>query len=159
MALQVRVDGTTKTTKQNIRIANDQGSIIGLSVSFYKSEATGHVQERVMVWRESDAGKPLDFSFVSNRVPCLSAQTPSQGITAVSLAHRACSDMYKRVWHSPWQPAPPSCRLQHFPSATDFQTFQCSQLTLCKLSNFLCINVISRMDIIIVPTSLGCHDD
>ena len=45
-----------KQTKQNIRIANDQGSIIGLSVSFYKSEATGHVQERVMVWRESDAG-------------------------------------------------------------------------------------------------------
>ena len=113
-----------KQTKQNIRIANDQGSIIGLSVSFYKSEATGHVQERVMVWRESDAGKRLDSSFVSNRAPCLSAQTPSQGITAVSLAHRACSDMYKRVWHSPWQPAPPSCRLQHFPSATDFQTFQ-----------------------------------
>ena len=113
-----------KQTKQNIRIANDQGSIIGLSVSFYKSEATGHVQERVMVWRESDAGKRLDSSFVSNRAPCLSAQTPSQGITAVSLAHRACSDMYKRVWHSPWQPAPPSYRLQHFPSATDFQTFQ-----------------------------------
>ena len=113
-----------KQTKQNIRIANDQGSIIGLSVSFYKSEATGHVQERVMVWHESDAGKRLDSSFVSNRAPCLSAQTPSQGITAVSLAHRACSDMYKRVWHSPWQPAPPSCRLQHFPSATDFQTFQ-----------------------------------
>ena len=113
-----------KQTKQNIRIANDQGSIIGLSVSFYKSEATGHVQERVMVWRESDAGKRLDSSFVSNRAPCLSAQTPSQGITAVSLAHRACSDMYKRVWHSPWQPAPPSCRRQHFPSATDFQTFQ-----------------------------------
>ena len=113
-----------KQTKQNIRIANDQGSIIGLSVSFYKSEATGHVQERVMVWRESDAGKRLDSSFVSNRAPCLSAQTPSQGITAVSLAHRACSDMYKRVWHSPWQPAPPSCRIQHFPSATDFQTFQ-----------------------------------
>lgn len=113
-----------KQTKQNIRIANDQGSIIGLSVSFYKSEATGHVQERVMVWRESDAGKRLDSSFVSNRAPCLSAQTPSQGITAVSLAHRACSDMYKSVWHSPWQPAPPSCRLQHFPSATDFQTFQ-----------------------------------
>ena len=113
-----------KQTKQSIRIANDQASTIGLSVSFHKSEATGHVQQRVMVWRDSDAGKRLDFSFVSNRAPCLSAQTPSQGVTAVSLAHRACSDMYKRVSRSPWQPAPPSCRLQHFLSATDFQTFQ-----------------------------------
>ncbi|MXQ86998.1 hypothetical protein E5288_WYG007663 [Bos mutus] len=113
-----------KQTKQSIRIANDQASTIGLSVSFHKSEATGHVQQRVMVWRDSDAGKRLDFSFVSNRASCLSAQTPSQGVTAVSLAHRACSDMYKRVSRSPWQPAPPSCRLQHFLSATDFQTFQ-----------------------------------
>lgn len=87
---------------------------------------SGHVRERVMVWRESSAGKRLDFSFVSNRAPCLSAQTPSQGFTAAALAHRACSDMYnyKCVQRSPWQPAPPRGWLQHFLSATDFQTFQ-----------------------------------
>ena len=54
-----------------------QTHTIVASFSFYKSEATGLVQERVMVWSESNAGKRLDFSFVSNRAPCLSAQALS----------------------------------------------------------------------------------
>lgn len=107
-----------------------QTHTIVVSFSFYKSEATGLVQEREMVWSESNAGKRLHFSFVSNRAPCVSAQTLSRVSqlcprrAAVSLARRACSNMYKRALSSPWQPAPPSFRPQHFPSSTDFQTFQ-----------------------------------
>ena len=84
MALQARVDGTTKkpnriselqmTRRSSFR---KQTHTIVASFSFYKSEATGLVQERVMVWSESNAGKRLDFSFVSNRAPCLSAQALS----------------------------------------------------------------------------------
>lgn len=55
-----------------------QTHTIVVSFSFYKSEATGLVQEREMVWSESNAGKRLHFSFVSNRAPCVSAQTLSR---------------------------------------------------------------------------------